>query len=205
MVEIWKPINGYEEYHAISNIGRVKSFCRKYYRKSGSLLKTVPEKIRNQKITKDGYKAVSLDGTYYLVHRLVALHFIPLIPGKTQVNHINCDKLDNTIINLEWCNHSENQTHAYLNGLRKMKLNKRQYGEILLHRKANLTYSEIAAKYDVSQQRIAKICSTYEIVMDRDCYSSAGRCDKLTMADCIICTPVTYLKDADGCLILKRI
>lgn len=44
-----------------------------------------------------------------------------------------------------------------------------------------------------------------EIVMDRDCYSSAGRCDKLTMADCIICTPVTYLKDADGCLILKRI
>lgn len=44
-----------------------------------------------------------------------------------------------------------------------------------------------------------------EIVMDKDCYSSAGRCDKLTMADCIICTPVTYLKDADGCLILKRI
>ena len=43
-----------------------------------------------------------------------------------------------------------------------------------------------------------------EIVMDRDCYSSAGRCDKLTMADCIICTPVTYLKDEDGCLILKR-
>lgn len=42
------------------------------------------------------------------------------------------------------------------------------------------------------------------VVMDRDCYSSAGRCDKLTMADCIICTPVTYLKDEDGCLILKR-
>ena len=43
------------------------------------------------------------------------------------------------------------------------------------------------------------------IVYDKDCYSSAGRCDKLTMADCIICTPVTYLKDADGCLILRRI
>lgn len=44
-----------------------------------------------------------------------------------------------------------------------------------------------------------------EIVMDKDCYSSAGRCDNSTMGDCIICTPVTYLKDADGCLILKRI
>ena len=44
-----------------------------------------------------------------------------------------------------------------------------------------------------------------EIVMDKDCYSSAGRCDKLTMADCIICTPVTYLRDENGCLILKRI
>ena len=43
-----------------------------------------------------------------------------------------------------------------------------------------------------------------EIVCDKDCYSSGGRCDKSTMADCIICTPVTYLKDADGCLILKR-
>ena len=43
-----------------------------------------------------------------------------------------------------------------------------------------------------------------EIVCDKDCYSSDGRCDKSTMANCIICTPVTYLKDADGCLILKR-
>ena len=44
-----------------------------------------------------------------------------------------------------------------------------------------------------------------EIVMDKDCYSSAGRCDKLIMADCIICTPVTYLRDENGCLILKRV
>jgi hypothetical protein len=43
-----------------------------------------------------------------------------------------------------------------------------------------------------------------EIVCDKDCYSSGGRCDKSTMANCIICTPVTYLKDSDGCLILKR-
>ena len=54
--------------------------------------------------------------------------------------------------------------------------------------------------FDKSQQTEWNV----EIVYDRDCYSSDGRCDKSTMANCIICTPVTYLKDADGCLILKR-
>lgn len=43
-----------------------------------------------------------------------------------------------------------------------------------------------------------------EIVYDRDCYSSIGRCDKSTMANCIICTPVTFLKDENGCLILTK-
>ena len=69
---------------------------------------------------------------------------------------------------------------------------------------------------NMGEDNIHPICSEYlnslqqtewdvEIVMDKDCYSSAGRCDKLIMVDCIICTPVTYLKDVDGCLILKRI
>ena len=43
-----------------------------------------------------------------------------------------------------------------------------------------------------------------EIVYERDCYSSAGRCDKSTMSQCIICTPVYPLEDENGCLILKR-
>ena len=44
-----------------------------------------------------------------------------------------------------------------------------------------------------------------EIVTEKDCYSSAGICDKSTMAGCIICTPVTYLLDENGCLILRKI
>jgi hypothetical protein len=43
-----------------------------------------------------------------------------------------------------------------------------------------------------------------DIIYDRDCYSSSGRCDKSTMANCIMCTPVTYLKDENGCLILTK-
>jgi hypothetical protein len=43
-----------------------------------------------------------------------------------------------------------------------------------------------------------------EMIYDRDCYSSAGPCDELTMSQCIMCTPVYPLKDENGCLILKR-
>jgi hypothetical protein len=43
-----------------------------------------------------------------------------------------------------------------------------------------------------------------EMIYDRDCYSSAGWCDKLTMSQCIMCTPVYPLKDENGCLILKK-
>jgi hypothetical protein len=43
-----------------------------------------------------------------------------------------------------------------------------------------------------------------EVVYERDCYSSAGRCDKSTMSQCIICTPVYPLEDENGCLILRK-
>jgi len=43
-----------------------------------------------------------------------------------------------------------------------------------------------------------------EVIYERDCYSSAGRCDKSTMSQCIICTPVYPLEDENGCLILRK-
>lgn len=48
----------------------------------------------------------------YFVHRLIALTFIPIIEGKNYVNHIDGNKLNNSIENLEWCTHSENMVHA---------------------------------------------------------------------------------------------
>ncbi len=53
----------------------------------------------------------------YKLHRLIAECFINKIEGKTQINHKDCNKLNNNISNLEWCNNSENQLHAYSNGL----------------------------------------------------------------------------------------
>ena len=48
----------------------------------------------------------------FRIHRLVALHYIPLVEGKTEVDHIDRDKTNNNISNLRWCNKSENQRNT---------------------------------------------------------------------------------------------
>jgi hypothetical protein len=53
----------------------------------------------------------------YKLHRLIGECFIQKPEGKNQINHKDCNKLNNDVSNLEWCNNSENQLHAYQNGL----------------------------------------------------------------------------------------
>jgi len=53
----------------------------------------------------------------YKLHRLIGECFIEKPDGKNQINHKDCNKLNNDVSNLEWCNNSENQLHAYKNGL----------------------------------------------------------------------------------------
>ena len=98
-MEKWKPIENYEGYE-VSSYGRVRS-----------------SRILSQYTGSWGYCVVNLKGDVKLVHRLVAEAFLPNPDEKRQVNHINGDKLDNLLENLEWATPSQNIQHAVDNGL----------------------------------------------------------------------------------------
>lgn len=118
--EIWKdiPIEGLIGRYQISSLGRVKSLAR--LQKRGNSYLPVAEKIRKIQLRKDGYLQIDLtiDGKQrsFMIHRLVALSFIDLIEGKDEVNHLDEDKQNNRVENLEWVNREENMSH---NNLRK--------------------------------------------------------------------------------------
>lgn len=101
MKEIWKDIPEYEGIYKISNLGRVKS----------------KNKIRKPYLRKTtGYCYVTLSKNNkvkcYSIHRLVANSFIDNIEKKPYVNHIDGNKQNNNVKNLEWVTQKENVIHA---------------------------------------------------------------------------------------------
>lgn len=142
-MEVWKPIQGFEGFYEISNLGKVKSLERLVHKSNGrhaifkpNLLKpTIGAGYLRVVLSREGFKRT------LSIHRLIAMAFIPNPGNKPEVNHKNGVKTDNRIENLEWCTISENISHAFKLGLLK-PIMKGKAGE--LHPTSKLKASQVA-------------------------------------------------------------
>jgi hypothetical protein len=106
--EIWKQvvlenIDMKNKQYFVSNLGRFKNSF-------GTIM-------NNYKVNDNGYIRVYIQNKTYALHRLIALTFIENLETKEQVNHIDGNKLNNSVSNLEWNTCSENNLHKFQTGL----------------------------------------------------------------------------------------
>jgi hypothetical protein len=167
-MEKWRKINGYDFYW-VSDLGNIKSETRIVTKKNG-LQQKVQSRIMKPKISKHGYFRIGLvdkDGKqkFYQFHRLVLITFAGLNEAKTQVNHIDGNKSNNSLCNLEWVTSSENQRHAHLIGLKSQKgekhtqsrLTEKQVLEIRQSLNNGVKQRILGEKYGVKRSYISEI------------------------------------------------
>ena len=160
MIETWKELQGYEDRYRISDHGRIWS-KQKF-------------KCMGERISKTGYVNMSLrqknsPAKQHTLHRLVAIAFIPNPENKPQVNHIDGDKQNNCVENLEWATCSENIKHAFKLGLRDSKGAKNSQSKLtkedvlwMRENKGKVLQKDMAKRFGVSSKYVSDvICGIY--------------------------------------------
>ena len=172
MKEQWKEIKGNREIYEVSSLGNVRTKDRE-----GARGHHVKGHILTQRDNSNGYLRCDINITgktkSHLVHRLVAEKFIPNPDNKPFVNHIDGNKHNNSVNNLEWCTRNENERHAWKTGLKHdiatkgelhgmHKLSKNDVEYIRKHHVrngGNIKTGELARNFNVNPQTITDIVS----------------------------------------------
>lgn len=116
--EKFYPFKGYEGFYEITKSGIVKSLGR-FVNTKGNSRRFKKESIKKSHFHRDGYLQISLfikNKTLrrpIMLHRLLALNFIPNPNNYPMVNHIDGNKTNNNLANLEWCSAKQNSQHYY--------------------------------------------------------------------------------------------
>lgn len=174
-MEVWLPVVGWEDLYVVSSIGNVKRTKPGARGRGGNPLKAQ---------SKNGYPAVFLIDRRrrepWYVHRLVALAFLGPIPTGYEVNHINADRADNRVENLEYVTHKANAQHAVKlgrwpsgerHGLRKhphraprgerqgsSRLTDDAVRQIRTRAAQGESKRELAAEFNISESNIYQVC-----------------------------------------------
>lgn len=162
-MEVWKDVVGFEGRYQVSSLGSVKSseYRKTIIRKDGKPQVFVrPSKILTPWLMNNGYHQYQLGrGNKFLGHRLVALAFLENTRNVSDVNHIDGNKANNNLENLEWVNRSENNKHAYEIGLmecgykHKSTLSCLNVETGIFYKNANEAFDSLNLSIDVSTFR----------------------------------------------------
>lgn len=135
--EIWKEISDTKGYYSISNYGRIRRNQRTFHLNDG-ILRRLKTRIMKLEKTRQGYlhRRVQIDGGKKLLRpqRLVALYFLENPNNWPCVNHIDEDKTNNHVENLEFCTYSYNTLYGegYKNRVQKLKETKAKTRHIII-------------------------------------------------------------------------
>ena len=117
MTEIWKSVPGYIGLYEVSNIGRVRTVEGKETHSVRHGVRRWKSRVLREKNPKGRDVRVSLwkdkKEKSFLVHRLVAMAFLPNPDNKATVNHKDGNPRNNHVTNLEWATYKENNNHAF--------------------------------------------------------------------------------------------
>lgn len=170
VMEEWKDVEGFEGYYQVSSHGRIKSL-RRNHRMSNNRIeydRSCGGAIRKQGVLALGYMCIgtcknSIKNTY-LVHRMVSIAFIPNPDNKPCVNHIDGNKTNNHVSNLEWCTYAENTNHAIKKGLMNYARGEKIYQSRLnefqvrvIRKTSDLTHKELGEVFNISRSIITRI------------------------------------------------
>lgn len=166
LTEEWRPVEFCPTRYEISNFGKIRSL--RHVTGAYDLLRTVPKELKLRELP-SGHLYVSLYNNgligNYLIHRLVAHHFLGRSNNEMQCAHLDGNPKNNLFTNLKWCSCKENMSHKKIHGTScvgekngRAKLKKEDVLKIRLLFKKGKTQSMIARQFKIKQTTVSEIC-----------------------------------------------